>query len=146
MGPVGERWSTAGFILKQELQSSFRISSKSFSCPFWGSVSKQKPSGDTEIVEFQDCAKAPSIRAFSKLSQFLPFFSVFFLQPCAKHSVNHPAPAPTSAKWVPDVSCRLRTKWDRKTLLRQIGRENTMRQSTQSGRSSRQAKCPGAHL
>lgn len=81
---------------------------------------------------------------FSKPS--LPVSSAYFLQPCAKHSMNHPASAPSPAKWIPDAQSRPWTKWGRKTLLRQISRENAIRESKQTWRGGGQAKHPGAHL
>lgn len=81
---------------------------------------------------------------FPKLSQDLLLFSVCFSQSCAKPSINDPASAPSPAKWVPDAPWRPRTKWGRKTLLRQISRENTIRQSKQSWRGRLGSQVPGS--
>lgn len=53
---------------------------------------------------------------FSKPSQSPPFSSVYFWQPCAKHSINHAASASFPAKWVPDALCRPWTKWGKKNF------------------------------
>lgn len=89
------------------------------------------------------CAAQRLHRAtFSKPS--FPVSSAYFLQPCATHSMNHPASAPSPAKWIPDAQSRPWTKWGRKTLLRQISRENTIRESKQTWRGGGQTKHPGA--
>lgn len=131
--PPQERWALLRRTLKQELQSSARIILRSF---------PQSPRGCfwTEIKRKDGCcgvcAPAQRLRPtpFPELSQDLLLFSVCFLQPGAKPSINDPASAPSPAKWVPDAPWRPCTKCGRKTLLRQISRENTIRQSKQSWR------------
>lgn len=127
------------------MKSSFRITSKFFSWPSRGSVSGQKPNERGRLWIFCTVQRLQPT-TFSKLSQSLPCSSVYYLQPRAKHSIDYPAFASSPAKWVPDAPCRPWTKRGRKTLLRQISKENTIRQSKQLKRqqASQTARNPPA--